>query len=119
MRIGMDRSTASRLPQGLPGQGGRLRTIGSLLKHVTSGMRYQIRGRLPAEKWGFSRANRSSISQTRGSMPSTQNPLEQYCNAHTIGPGIWKWRHYFDIYHRHFQKFIGREVHLIEIGVYS
>jgi hypothetical protein len=27
--------------------------------------------------------------------------------------------HYFDVYHRHFSKFIGREVHVLEIGVYS
>ena len=45
------------------------------------------------------------------------NPLEQYFNAHTTGPGIWKWRHYFPAYHRHFAKFIGRDVHVLEIGV--
>ena len=25
----------------------------------------------------------------------------------------------FDIYHRHFRKFVGREVHLLEVGIYS
>jgi len=35
------------------------------------------------------------------------------------GPGIWKWRHYFPIYHRHLSKFVGHEVHLVEIGIYS
>jgi predicted O-methyltransferase YrrM len=35
------------------------------------------------------------------------------------GPGIIKWRHYFDIYDRHLAKFRGREVHVVEIGVYS
>ncbi|MEO8667742.1 MAG: class I SAM-dependent methyltransferase [Bauldia sp.] len=47
------------------------------------------------------------------------NPLAAYFDAHRQGPGILKWEHYFDIYHRHFQKFIGREVHFLEIGVYS
>jgi hypothetical protein len=47
------------------------------------------------------------------------NPLEVYFDANTTGPGIWKWRHYFEIYHRHLAKFVGREVHLLEIGVYS
>jgi hypothetical protein len=36
-----------------------------------------------------------------------------------VGRGIWKWNHYFDIYDRHFQRFRGREVHILEIGVYS
>jgi len=47
------------------------------------------------------------------------NPLTAYFEAHREGPGIWKWRHYFDIYHRHFAKFVGRDVHVVEIGVYS
>src|SRR5215470_2208525 len=47
------------------------------------------------------------------------NPLEEYFDAVTEGPGVWKWRHYFPIYHRHLSKFVGRAVHVVEIGVYS
>ncbi len=47
------------------------------------------------------------------------NPLEQYFDSHLEGPGIWKPRHYFEIYHRHFAKFVGREINVLEIGVYS
>jgi Methyltransferase domain len=47
------------------------------------------------------------------------NPLFDYFKSYTEGNGIWKWNHYFDIYHRHFQKFIGRDVNVLEIGVYS
>jgi hypothetical protein len=50
---------------------------------------------------------------------SEPNPLETYFEQHREGPGVWKWRHYFEIYHRHFQKFVGREVHVVEVGVYS
>jgi hypothetical protein len=46
-------------------------------------------------------------------------PLETYFDRITEGPGIWKWRHYFDIYHRHFQRFINRPVVVVEVGVYS
>jgi hypothetical protein len=54
------------------------------------------------------------------SSPGTQpNRLEEYFDNHTVGPGIWKWRHYFEIYHRHFAKFVGREVNIVEIGVFS
>jgi len=45
--------------------------------------------------------------------------LERYFDAHTTGPGIWKWRHYFDIYERHLSKFVGQEVHVVEVGIYS
>lgn len=54
-----------------------------------------------------------------GQPAPTPNPLEAYFDAHREGPGIWKWRHYFDIYHRHFAKFIGRPVNVLEIGVFS
>jgi hypothetical protein len=47
------------------------------------------------------------------------NPLKSYFDAHTEGRGVWKWNHYFEIYNRHFSKFVGREVHVLEIGVYS
>ena len=47
------------------------------------------------------------------------NPLSTYFDANVEGPGIWKWRHYFDVYHRHFQKYVGKEVHIVEIGVFS
>ena len=32
---------------------------------------------------------------------------------------VWKWKHYCDVYHRHFSKFVGREVHVLEVGIYS
>jgi len=47
------------------------------------------------------------------------NPLEAYFDALSEGPGIWKWRHYFDIYHRHLAQFRGQPVNIVEIGIYS
>lgn len=47
------------------------------------------------------------------------NPLLEYFDKHNEGRGIWKWRHYFEGYERHLGKFVGQEVHLLEIGVYS
>ncbi len=47
------------------------------------------------------------------------NWLEDYFDSHKEGPGLWKWRHYFPIYDKHFAKFRGREVHILEIGIYS
>lgn len=48
-----------------------------------------------------------------------QNPFRTYFDSHHEGPGIWKWIHYFDAYHRHFARFIGRPVNVLEIGIYS
>jgi len=47
------------------------------------------------------------------------NPLRDFFESRTTGRGIWKWDHYFDAYHRHFGKFVGREVNVLEIGVFS
>lgn len=43
--------------------------------------------------------------------------MERYFDSHETGPGTLKWRHYFDIYERHFAKFVGREVNVVEVGV--
>lgn len=51
--------------------------------------------------------------------PESPNPLEVYFDSHHEGPGIWKWRHYFEVYHRYFSKFIGTDVRMVEIGIYS
>lgn len=67
----------------------------------------------------FSReADLSGVSAGNKGDP-VDNPLFSYFESHTEGPGIWKWIHYFDIYHRHFSKFVGRKVHVLEVGVYS
>jgi hypothetical protein len=47
------------------------------------------------------------------------NPLLEYFLAHREGRGIWKFKHYLDIYNRHFSRFRSQEVHVLEIGVYS
>lgn len=51
--------------------------------------------------------------------PAADNPLRMFFEARHTGRGIWKWEHYFDIYHRHFAKFVGRDVQFVEIGIYS
>ncbi|MGL6298361.1 MAG: class I SAM-dependent methyltransferase [Methanobacteriaceae archaeon] len=46
------------------------------------------------------------------------NPLEEYFynNEERV---IDKWNHYFNIYHRHFKKFRGKNITLIEFGVFK
>jgi hypothetical protein len=49
--------------------------------------------------------------------PQAASDLEAYFEAHLSGPGIFKWRHYFDIYDRHLSRFRRGDVHVVEIGV--
>jgi hypothetical protein len=53
------------------------------------------------------------------SIGDTDNPLWDYFEANTEGSGIWKWKHYFEIYHRHLARFIGTKVDMLEIGIFS
>jgi len=45
------------------------------------------------------------------------NDLEKYFNENTGGM-IHKWKHYFEIYDRHFSRFRNTNVHIVEIGIY-
>jgi hypothetical protein len=49
----------------------------------------------------------------------SSNYLQEYFKAHHTGHGIYKWDHYFDIYDRYFRRFRGRNVVIVEIGIYS
>lgn len=45
------------------------------------------------------------------------NDLERFFHENTDGRFLNKWMHYFDAYDRHFSKYRGKEIHLMEIGV--
>lgn len=46
------------------------------------------------------------------------NPLTEYFLANEDGRLIHKWMHYFDIYHRHFERFRGTPATIVEFGVF-
>jgi hypothetical protein len=52
-------------------------------------------------------------------LPNQTSPLLRYFSEHREGRGIWKFNHYFENYQRHFARFRGQEVHVLEIGIYS
>jgi SAM-dependent methyltransferase len=68
---------------------------------------------------GYELGNAWPMTQTTPEAADTCSPLRAYFEAHRQGRGIWKCLHYFDIYDRHFAGFRGREVHILEIGIYS
>jgi hypothetical protein len=47
------------------------------------------------------------------------NRLRTFFDNRRAGAGIWKWVHLFEIYERHFSRFQGQEVHILEIGIFS
>ena len=57
------------------------------------------------------------FTRTATEITATANPLEEWFNANR-GPLLNKWLHYFDIYDRHFARFRGRDMVMLEIGVY-
>jgi SAM-dependent methyltransferase len=70
-----------------------------------------------ARGMGFGRKwARSNAPPARRDMT---NPLRTFFDVRRDGPGIWKWDHYFEIYDRHLSRFRGKEVHILEIGIYS
>jgi len=84
------------------------------------GLPEMLAGSLRARDWTPAGAQDSSTPPTAQSNSQTSsNPLAVYFQSHTEGRGIWKLEHYLDIYHRHFAKFVGQEIHIVEIGVFS
>ncbi len=73
-----------------------------------------LRAQALCRRWPAFRAEASRPQTAR-----TDEPLRRYFDANRAGPGIWKWEHYFEIYHRHLAKFIGTSAHLVEVGVFS
>jgi hypothetical protein len=79
-----------------------------------------LRGFNYAQKWQpFNADNAAPSLSGPPTAPGPSNPLKSYFDRHKEGKGILKWAHYFDIYHRHFNKFVGKEVHILEVGVYG
>ena len=81
--------------------------------------------RLPVSSRYFARGYRfaESIAAPKPTnepvAPPEPNPLETFFESHSEGLGLWKWRHYFEIYHRHLQRFRGRPVRMVEVGVFG
>jgi hypothetical protein len=92
-------------------------TVVAMFRLLKSTLRALRQGRYFERGQAFGQQYRNAAPDGRAT--HQPGPLERYFDAVSEGPGIWKWRHYFDIYHRHFQKFVGRPVVVVEIGIYS
>ena len=87
-----------------------------------------------SERSGTSLLTTSRVAQIRASsnglkprpntsalpLPAQPNPLLKYFTEHNDGrAGDLEINHYFDSYDRHFARFRGQEVNVLEIGIYS
>lgn len=99
-------SAASNLIQGLLRRPGLTARDAATLPFRSRGIR-------------FGRAQTFSESKPPEESEPARNPLTAYFESNKTGRGIFKWTHYFGIYHRHLSRFVGRNAHLLEIGIYS
>lgn len=72
-------------------------------------------GKVLAGIWRSMRAPRPATAPPP--VPASGNPLAAYFFANP-GRLMQKWHHYFDIYHRHFERFRGKSPVVLEIGVF-
>jgi len=83
--------------------------------------RYRKEGYEYALDWHNS-SKQPSISTNKSSFSkdSEKDLVELYMNRKGKNTeGVWKWLHYLEAYNCHFQRFVNKEVHILEIGVYS
>ena len=100
-----------------------LTTLKYLIKSFSKKPRLfrQILNTVPiiSEAYQYSQAYKDSLPKNSLVKNDGENPLWNYFQNHKEGHGIWKWEHYFDIYHKHLAKFVGKKVDILEIGIYS
>jgi hypothetical protein len=104
---------------------GHVKAVSDFVLSYASKSRYRhLAGTIPATLDGLTKSQETEyLAGAQASAPDPRhaaaNPLLAYFNSVKQGPGIWKWLHYFEIYHRHLAKFVGRDVNIVEVGVYS
>ncbi|MBS0335297.1 MAG: class I SAM-dependent methyltransferase [Proteobacteria bacterium] len=80
----------------------------------------RIRGARLAGGWSGKAPEAQLRDGPAGNRPDAgPNPIRDYLARHGEGPGIQKWQHYPDIYHRHLAKFVGRNPVVAEVGIGS
>jgi hypothetical protein len=96
--------------------------------HILRTLPEMLAGSRLAKDWTGEPSSRQSAAEadsgesgglTTTPADSVTNPLALYFKSHTKGRGIWKYEHYLDVYHRFFAKFVGKEVHVVEVGIFS
>ena len=77
------------------------------------------RGTHYARRWRSTAPEQTAAAPQSEDESASSNPLKVYFESHPAGTGTWKLLHYFDIYERHFSRFVGQEVNVLAVGVSS
>lgn len=109
----MMRTLTRRIQQGL-------QVVGTIVRKPAQSLRLLRFMPLTSEGLGFT----ESMAAPDGCSPAeappeSTNRLRRYFDAHIEGRVIMKWDQYFDVYDRHFRKFVGTDVCVLEVGVYG
>lgn len=72
---------------------------------------------IQGRRWTVSEKNRLPTDDSKVADPA--GALFAFFNERSKGRGIQKWTQYFDAYERHLKRFVGRQVALAEIGIFS
>lgn len=100
----------------------RLKTLLSTIKQSLldpdNTHKKQVAMNLIQQGYDFSQSIRHNRNPGLTHESRENNPLESYFNAdgHKL---IWKWLHYFNIYHHHLAPFRGNKPALLEVGVHG
>jgi hypothetical protein len=78
-----------------------------------------VAGRKCASELEWTRAGNAESAESSSAPTRSAGRLMQFFEQRTEGRGIWKWRHYFEIYEHHLARFRGHAPSVLEIGVYS
>lgn len=85
-----------------------------------AGLPWRFRGARLADRWqGVAPERSPPTGPTAAGENALPNALRAYVDGQVAGPGLQKWLHYFEIYHRHLDKFVGRRPVVVEVGVFS
>src|SRR5438876_5621 len=95
-----------------------LKVVRSLLQHPAQSWRF-IRVLSEALRGSSYSATFEPLKPSPNGRAGSLNPIRAYFEDHRQGRGIWKFEHYFDIYHQFLSKFVGSEAHIVEVGIYS
>ncbi len=82
------------------------------LPHRQRGVHY-------ARRWKSTAPEQTAAPLQSESESASSNPLQVYFESQKAGTGTWKLLHYFDIYERHFSRFVDQEVNVLAVGVSS
>ena len=94
-------------------------SLSSLYQSIVS-LPWRARGARFAKQWqDLVIAQHGQAEPIGRNSDAAANPMRDYFDRHTEGPGVQKWLHYFEIYHRHLAKFVGRSPVIVEVGIYS